>query len=429
MLGGSSEGHMANTIRDDRVDPEELENSLQLRRRSIEKARPRVRDRALAREARNLCRDDGAYFTRCYTVGVPVGELADALDEWAADFVASAEARREASDGAPDFLAQSSDRRLFFATVDLVRVATSLGRADIATMVLTHPAVVAVPARVFDVLAQFHGVPRTASDTDELSFVFGPWVEVATVPASDRQSAFETYVRGWRAHNEEVRSLPRVNEYFTGAWAFEAVALAQVFGLDDEPVRDVPEYPTDLADYARTAGLPRLDDSVRLPALRVESAPPDVIEPDEVRRPIPVSGTVTRANIEALLTPVDGDALNGSTDDALIDAAVEAVTVHMIDWRGVDAEDTAAMLQSVCRKLGIPVPGRAPEKARLPLVAGIREFDDWLHTAGARLLVVDQDSDDVLVVPVLAADHSTFADQPSDGLRLLSADQFATSQA
>lgn len=205
--------------------------------------------------------------------------------------------------------------------------------------------------------------------------------------------------------------------------------LAQMLGLDDGPVRDVSEYPVDLADYARGVGLPRLGEGVRLPGLWKKPAPPKVIEPDEVREPVAVSGSVTRADIASLLTPVGGDLFDAATDDALLDAAVDKGTVVVIDWDAVDPEDAGALLQLTCRELGIPVPGRVPWKASMSLVTGAQKFDEWLQATGARLVAFDTDTDDLIIVPVLAADHETFADQPSDGLRLRSIEQFAADQA
>lgn len=415
---------MAYPIRDVRVDPDELDDSLQLRKRSVEKGRARVREHARAREARSQCRDDNVYLMRRYTAGVPVGQLADTLDEWAGDFVASVRVRQDAADGAPEFLAEIDDRRLLLATIDLAFVSTSLGRADIATTVLTHPAVAAVPCRVLDALAVIHNLPRPLSEADVLVGVYDPWLEVGNFIAERRQDAFERYVRGWRGHGEDVRSLPPVNEFFTGAWAFEAVILAQVFGLDDGPVRDVSEYPVDLADYAREANLPRLSDDVRLPGPWTKPAQPKVIEPNQVREAVAVAGEPTRADLASLLTPVGGDRLGAATVDAPLNAAVDAGTVVVVDWRGVDPADTGAVLQDACRLLGIPVPGRVPVSVPKASAKALQRFDTWLQHVGARLVEIDVGSDDLLVVPVLAADHDAFAGRVLDGLGLRSFSEF-----
>ena len=41
---------------------------------------------------------------------------------------------------------------------------------------------------------------------------------------------------------------------FVGYWCWEAAGVALAFGIDDASFREMPYYPTDLADYARAAG-------------------------------------------------------------------------------------------------------------------------------------------------------------------------------
>ncbi|HIY65399.1 MAG TPA: hypothetical protein H9830_03880, partial [Candidatus Agrococcus pullicola] len=87
-------------------------------------------------------------------------------------------------------------------------------------------------------------------------------------------------------------------------------------------------------------------------------------------------------------------------------------------------EETAELLQAACRVLGIPAPGRVAGKKTTTALDGMQKLDEWLHAVGARLVAIDVDSDDVLVAPVLAADHETFADRDSDTVRLRSVEQF-----
>lgn len=409
---------MTNTIRDDRVDPEYLDDLLFLSGGGIEKRRSRGREQRRIWDARTVCRDESAYLTRRYTAGVPVHELADTLDGWAEVFVAAVQSREDSPDGTPGSLAEIEDRLLLCATADLMLAATSLGRADIATSVLEHPAVAASPARVFDALAVIHGVSRPVSERDRLSSVFGPWLTVGNAAADRRQEAFERYVSGWRKHAEKPRALDPVNELFTGAWSFEAVVLAQVFGLDDGPVRDVPEYPVDLADYAREAGLPRLSTDVQLPG--PWKKPPKASQRKVAAATVAASGEPTRSDLAALLTPVGDEIPDESTIEELLDAAVEAGTVVVVDSRGVDPADTGALLQDACRWLGIPVPGRVPDRVPKSSAKALQRFDTWLQPVGARLIEIDVESDDLLVFPAHAADHDALAGRVIDGLCLRS---------
>ena len=420
---------MVTTLRDARVNPEELENSLQLRQRKVTKGRLRVREQARAREARDLCRDDSAYLSRLYTAAAPLGELAALLDEWTEDFVASVRVRQEAAGGDPEFLGAPDDRRLLLAAIDLVFVASGLGRGDVAVGVLTDPAVVAVPCRVLDALAVIHGVQRPVSESEVLAGSYDPWLEVASALPGHRQEKFERFVRRWRAHGERVRSLAPVDEFFTGAWAFEAVVLAQVFGLDDAVVREVPEYPVDLADFAQQAGLPRLDPEVRLPGPWQQPAAATVIEPATVREPVVVTGEPGLVELAVLVSPLGGDRLTGAGVQGLLDAALEAGTVLTVDAQGMDPVEAGALLQLACQDLGLPAPGRVPGRLPQDPAKALPTLDAWLAAVGVRLLAPGTETDDLVVLPVLAADHDTFADQIIDGLRLRTMDQLATDEA
>lgn len=416
---------MSNTLRDSRVDPHELENSLQLRQKKVSKGRVRVREHGRAREARDLCRDDSAYMSRLYTFGTPVDELARLLDEWAEDFVASVRVRQEAAGGAPDFLANAEDRRLLLAAIDLVFVATSMGRMDIARGVLTHAAVEAVPSRVLDALATIHDVSRPTSESEVVAGSYDPWLDVVNADPQMRQEAFERFVRGWRAHGEEVRSFAFVDEYYTGAWAYEAVVAAEVFGLDDGVVRDVPEYPSDLADYASEAGLPRLGDVAGQTSSAPASTTPTAIAPETRRDPVMVSGEPTLSDVAKLLSPVGGEELTASDGDSLLDAAVDAGTLLPVDARALDPSETGELLQLACRALGLAAPGRIPDRLPTDPARALSAFDAWLEDAGVRLLSPATDTDDLVFFPVLAADYETFGGHRVAGFRLRTMEQVA----
>ncbi|MGO1847959.1 PoNe immunity protein domain-containing protein [Microbacterium sp.] len=418
---------MTNAIRDDRVDPEYLDNLLFVTGRAIENRRSRGREQLRIWDARTVCRDESTYLTRRYTSGVPVRELADTLDGWAEVFAAAVQSREDSPDGTPGSIAEIEDRLLLCATADLALAATSLGRADIATSILEHPAVAASPARIFDALAVIHGVSRPVSERDRLSSIFGPWLKVGNAAADRRQEAFERYVSGWRKHAEKPRALHPVDETFTGAWSFEAVVLAQVFGLDDGPVRDVPEYPVALADYARKARLPRLSTDVQLPG--PWKKPPKAIQQKATAAAVAVSGEPTRSDLAALLTPVGDEVSEASTIEELLDVAVEAGTVVVVDWTGAEPAETGALLQIACKRLGIPVPSQTPGTVPTSFEMALVRFDSWLEPVGVRLVDVDVGADQVLVAPVLAANHETFAGRVIDGYRVRSMEQLAADQA
>lgn len=316
-----------------------------------------------------------------------------------------------------------------YSAADLALTATSFGRADIATSVLTHPAVAAVPARVFDALAVLHGVGRPLSDDDEMALVFDPWVKVGSATAGRRQQAFERYVRSWRAHMEKVASLAPVNAAFTGAWVFEAVVLAVVFDLDDAVVREVPECPVDLADFAREAGLPRLSAQTRLPGPWKKPVAPKVIEPVTAREPLAVVGEPGLAELAAVLSPVGGDRWAAGDGGAVLDAAVEAGTVLTVDARAMDPDEAGELVQMACRDLGLPAPGRVPGRLSQDPVKALPKLDGWLETVGVRLLGPATDTDDLAFFPVLAADYETFAGHTIEDLRLRTMDQLTAEEA
>ena len=418
---------MGNALRDDRIDREELEGWLEDIRSSIEGARPRVRGGGGT--AAFLCRDDSTCFELEYAAGTAVRDLAATLDEWAEDVSASLRIPENATDATSAVPLAYDDGVVLQAAIDLVFVASGLGRGDVATAVLTHPAVVAVPCRVLDGLAVIHGVQRPVSQSEVLAGSYDPWLEVASADPSHRQGKFERYVRGWRGHGEKVRSLAPVDEFFTGAWAFEAVVLAQVFGLDDGPVREVAEYPVDLADFAQEAELPRLDPEVRLPGPWQKPAAPTVIAPATAREPVAVAGEPGLADIAALVSPVGGDRLTAPGVEELLDAALEAGTVLSVDAQGMDPAEAGALVQLACQDLGLSAPGRVPGQLPKDPAKALPKLDAWLAAVGVRLLAPATDTDDLLIFPVLAADYERFAGQSIDGLRLRTMDQLATDEA
>ncbi|HIZ36768.1 MAG TPA: DUF1911 domain-containing protein [Candidatus Ruania gallistercoris] len=416
---------MTTTLRDDRIDPEHLDNYLFLTGGSFERPRYRSAEDLRPWQAQEACVTEGTYLTQRYAAGMPLDVLADTFDLRADVLVAALKSREEGADGTPGSRAEIENRKILAAVADLLLAAASFGRGDIVASVLEYPAVAATPSRVLDAVAVIHGVSRPESDRDRLTSIFRPWLQVGSAPAGRRQDAFEKYMRGWRAHNEKARKLQPVDEAFTGAWAFEAVVLAQALGLDDGPVRDVPEYPGELADFAREAGLPRLDPEVRLPGPAKRPAARKKVG----GTPLVLSGTPKRSDLAALLTAAGETIRADSTVAELLDAAVATGTIAIVDWKGVDPEETGELLQLACTKLGVPVPEKLPEQVPTPFEEALVRFDAWLEPVGVRLIDIAIDADQVLVTPVLAADYEAFAGQVIDGYRIRSMEQLAADEA
>lgn len=426
-------------LRDDRIDSDRLSFWREVTEETLEEDRAELREVHASDsgpeeglgdfEAHNLTGSALDALRLDYASGTPVSDVAGRLDAIRDDFTLALAVRERTRGGAPGFLADVAERRLMFAAADLALVATSFGRADVATAVLELPAVAAVPARVLDVLAMIHGVSRLVSEGDEMSVVFDPWVRVASADVPLRQEEFERYVNGWRAHHEKVQSLAPVNDAFTGAWAFEAVVLARALGLDDGPVHEVPEYPVDLADYAREVGVPQVGADVTLPGPWTPVAPPKVVEPETRREPVSVTGEPTLGDLAALLTPVGGESLAASDVDALLKAAGDASTMVTVDSRGMDPSESAELLQFACRDLGLPAPGRIPGRVPKDPAKGLPKFDAWLAKVGVRLLSPATDTDDLAFFPVLAEDYETFGGHTVAGLRLRTMEQVADDES
>ena len=118
--------------------------------------------------------------------------------------------------------------------------------------------------------------------------------------------------------------------------------------------------------------------------------------------------------------------MTGAGAEGLLDAALEAGTVLSVDAQGMDPAEAGALLQLACQELGLPAPGQVPGRLAKDPAEALPELDAWLAAVGVRLLVPGTDTDDLLIFPVLAADHDTFAGQSIDGLRLRTMDQLAT---
>lgn len=232
-----------------------------------------------------------------------------------------------------------------------------------------------------------------------------PWLKLGAAAPGRRQAAFEKYVRNWPATSEKMRR--------PGQWCVEAALFAVLFGVDDSAVRDQKWYPSDLVDYAKELGVQPLPAKLKLPGVWRKPTPPKVLEPTQSRRPQDFgsdTGELALADFAALVAPVSAEPFVGSFAEVL-DNALAAGTVVMINWKGVDPAEDVAMVQSACGTLGLRVPGRAPTRMPKTAERAIARFDEWLEPLGVRLLELDIDSDDLFVLPVLAEDFARTVDR------------------
>lgn len=360
-----------------------------------------------------------------YTRGDDLPTLVRRLEEWHRDTMRAFRLFEHRA-GTTEFATPTHHREYFAikTCVDLIFVATVLGRADIAREILDHPAISHLPYRQFDSLAVAHGVPQDSDLHADRSNVWHEdprsrlWLKVAASTPGRRQAAFTKFVRSWREELAKKR--------WRQTWNWEGAMLAVLFDLDDSEVRDTAGYPADLVDCARSQGVPALAPGVRLPGPWKKPTPPKVLEPARTRGPL-TSHTegdeLPLADFATLLTPVDGDPVPATDLDALLDAAVETGTIHLVDSSGIDPTELGEMLQLTCRIAGLPSPGRIPAQIPKSTPKALTKFDTWLESVGVRLLQVDVDSGDHFIAPVLAADHAAIAGRTCAGVRLISADQ------
>lgn len=81
-------------------------------------------------------------------------------------------------------------------------------------------------------------------------------LDALDAPTAEQPLLVQQFLKGW------YKSIKNVGWHdahkgpdgggFMGYWCWEAAGVAYVFGIDDATVRDLPYYPKDLADYART---------------------------------------------------------------------------------------------------------------------------------------------------------------------------------
>ncbi|MCW4457355.1 hypothetical protein [Microbacterium sp. MPKO10] len=346
-------------------------------------------------------------FGEHYLRGDKFSELRSFVDCWYEDFT-RVFALLERRAGTPAFTKppEGGSWVTVWHTVNLIMVATLLGKMDIVRDVLRHPAISHAPYRAVDVLALVNDVPQV-NGIDDLRadgwqdwVVHERWLKVTGATPGRRQAAFEKFVREWQ-EKEGNKRVGQVKWCITGAY------LAVALGLDDSAVRDLETYPSELADFARASGVQSIPAKMKLAGPWKKPTPPKVLEPAEARQPHAFSsesGELALADFAALLTPVSAEQLTGSFDE-LLESAVDAGTVAMLNWKGVALDGDVALIQDAGRALGLRVPGRNPTKMPKATEKALPRFDEWLEPLGVRLLELDIDSDDVFVLPVLAEDY------------------------
>lgn len=386
---------------------------------------------AIAERTERLLRTHKELFELEYERGDDIESLLDRLDAWHRDTLLAFRVLEDRA-GTADFATplHGDEYRLIHFSTDLALLATMVGRADIARSVLAHPAMSHTTYRPLDVLALIHEVPQ-ASDLEADRFPIWEdkledslWLKVAKLSPGRRQAAFEKLVHTWRS------SLAKKKRLSGTPWAWGAALLAVLFDLDDGAVREVPVYPADLVDMARGRGVPPVvPDDIRLPGPWKKPTPPKVIEPEVRRDPLTIAGAATVADLAALLTPVGEESATAASVDAVLDAAIEAGTVVLIDWHGVDGGEVGALLHFACERLGLPAPGKLPGGVPAAFEKALPRFDAWLEPVGVRLIEVDTDTDEPLVAPVLVADHDGFIGTSGAGYRVRSMEQLAADNA
>ncbi|WP_052732859.1 PoNi-like cognate immunity protein [Hymenobacter terrenus] len=77
-------------------------------------------------------------------------------------------------------------------------------------------------------------------------------------PAEQQAALVQQFLKNWYKGMRKTAwydSHKETDSGFFGYWCWEAAGVAHAFGIDDSSFRDMPYYPKDLADFARTPKL------------------------------------------------------------------------------------------------------------------------------------------------------------------------------
>lgn len=193
-----------------------------------------------------------------YTSGEAMGQMHEraraAAGDWAEAYRRIA-AQHAANPPSVSKLALNPDNATFFSgAVDLLSWAVCLDERETASALLTSPLLANVDDAVVDGLAVL-GAVRPERGTDQLLYadLWAGWLAVLDASDAERPEALASYVRGWMEARVRVglANDPSATS-FLGEWCFDAAALAVALEIDDTACREVPEYPADLVDHARS---------------------------------------------------------------------------------------------------------------------------------------------------------------------------------
>jgi hypothetical protein len=105
-------------------------------------------------------------------------------------------------------------------------------------------------------------LPLSRKQTDTLLYPnqYQGLLDVLDIAKENRPEEMKHFLKGWyksmkRNGWHDLHKNGDENGYnsgFYGYWCFEAAAVAIAFDIDDSSFRDMPYYPKDLADFARS---------------------------------------------------------------------------------------------------------------------------------------------------------------------------------
>jgi hypothetical protein len=105
-------------------------------------------------------------------------------------------------------------------------------------------------------------LPRKQTDTLLYPNQYQGLLDVLDIAKENRPEEMKLFLKGWYKsmkkaswhdlHKNKNGDANGYNTGFDGYWCFEAAAVAVAFDIDDSNFRDMPYYPKDLADFARS---------------------------------------------------------------------------------------------------------------------------------------------------------------------------------
>jgi hypothetical protein len=101
-------------------------------------------------------------------------------------------------------------------------------------------------------------VPRKPAKKLLYPKAYQPLYDALDAPAAEQATLMQQFVKNWYKRMSKAawynnHKGPEGGGFF-GYWCWEAAGVTVTFGIDDSSFRDLPYYPKDLADFARTPG-------------------------------------------------------------------------------------------------------------------------------------------------------------------------------